>query len=77
MRPDLIKIDRAFIHRAGRGDTSGIAFLQAARAIGEGIGADVLAEGIETSRELEVVTEMGIVLGQGHYLGSATSNLLA
>lgn len=77
LRPDLIKVDRAFIHRAGRGDTSGVAFLQAARAIGEAIGADVLAEGIETSDELEVVTDMGIMLGQGHYLGNATNTLLA
>jgi diguanylate cyclase (GGDEF)-like protein len=77
LRPDLIKVDRAFIHRAGRGDTSGVAFLQAARAIGEAIGAQVLAEGIETSRELEVVTEMGINLGQGHYLGGVTRTLAA
>ncbi|MGI9579514.1 MAG: putative bifunctional diguanylate cyclase/phosphodiesterase [Microthrixaceae bacterium] len=77
LRPDLIKVDRAFIHRAGKGDTSGVAFLQAARAIGEAIGADVLAEGIETAHELEIVTEMGITLGQGHFLGNATHTLLA
>ena len=76
LRPDLIKVDRAFVHRAGIGDTSGTAFLQAARAIGDGVGAQVLAEGIETARELQVVTEMGITLGQGHYLGRSTSTLV-
>ncbi len=75
LNPDLLKVDSAFTQRAGRGDESGIAFLEAARAIGSAIDAVVLAEGIETAEELEVVKQMGIEFGQGRLLGPPAPGL--
>jgi EAL domain-containing protein (putative c-di-GMP-specific phosphodiesterase class I) len=34
-----------------------------------GIGADLIAEGIETDKELAMVTELGMNAGQGYLLG--------
>lgn len=77
LEPEVIKVDGAFTRRAGRGDASGTAFLRAALAIGDAIGARVLAEGIETREELRIVRDLGIELGQGHLLGSPRAGLVA
>lgn len=69
LAPDVVKVDAGFVRRAARGDAASVAFLRAARAIGEATGATVLAEGIETSEELAVVRSVGIDYGQGHLLG--------
>lgn len=69
LAPEVIKVDASFTRRAGAGDKAGLTFLAAARAIGEATGAKVLAEGIETTDELQAVVHSGIDLGQGYLLG--------
>jgi EAL domain-containing protein (putative c-di-GMP-specific phosphodiesterase class I) len=38
------------------------------------IGADIVAEGIETQAELAAVTRLGMSSGQGYFLGRPTLN---
>jgi diguanylate cyclase (GGDEF)-like protein len=69
MRPDLLKIDRALVARAGSGEEGGAAFLAAARSVAESLHCPVIAEGVETAAERAVVVATGITLAQGHLLG--------
>ncbi len=69
MRPDLLKIDRALVARAGSGEEGGVAFLAAARSVAESLHCPVIAEGVETAAERDVVVATGITLAQGHLLG--------
>ena len=69
MRPDLLKIDRALVARAGSGEEGGVAFLAAARSVAESLHCPVIAEGVQTAAERDVVVATGITLAQGHLLG--------
>jgi EAL domain-containing protein (putative c-di-GMP-specific phosphodiesterase class I) len=67
LAPDAIKLDRCF--------TSGIEHDRARRAMAAGfvhfareMGIDLIAEGIETERELESVRSLGVTLGQGYLI---------
>ncbi|CAN7543983.1 EAL domain-containing protein [Arthrobacter sp. LjRoot78] len=68
LSPDIIKLDRNLIagidHAAGQ-KTLGAAMVEFARQIG----ADLVAEGIETQAELTAVMDLGMAFGQGYLLG--------
>lgn len=66
--PDLIKLDRCLIQGLDV-DPVRRHLCESLAAFGRRIDAEVVAEGIETARELEVVQELGISLGQGYLLG--------
>jgi len=73
LSPDLIKLDRDVI--------AGIDTDPARQALGTamvgfaaGIGASLVAEGIETAAELSMVTTMGMHAGQGYLLGRPSVN---
>jgi EAL domain-containing protein (putative c-di-GMP-specific phosphodiesterase class I) len=66
--PDFIKLDRYLI--------SGIDFDPVRRALagalvtfGNETGAEIIAEGIETADELEVLIDLGVAYAQGYFLG--------
>jgi EAL domain-containing protein (putative c-di-GMP-specific phosphodiesterase class I) len=70
--PDIIKLDREL--------TCGIDHDPVRRALAAALvtfaahtGADIIAEGIETAAELEVLQGLGIRYGQGYFLGRPTS----
>ncbi len=72
LAPDIIKLDREL--------TSGIdhdpvraALATALVSFASGIGADIIAEGIETPAELEMLRSLGIRYGQGYLLCRPTS----
>jgi EAL domain-containing protein (putative c-di-GMP-specific phosphodiesterase class I) len=68
LRPDIIKLDRHLIEGIESNDGQKIR----ARAIVElarEIGADIIAEGIETAAELEEVTALKVTAAQGYLLG--------
>ena len=67
LAPDAVKLDRCF--------TAGIENDRARRAMAAGfvhfareMGIDLVAEGIETERELEAVRQLGVTLGQGYLI---------
>ncbi|MET3370682.1 EAL domain-containing protein [Arthrobacter sp. M2012083] len=68
LRPDIIKLDRHLIEGIESSDGQKIR----ARAIVElarEIGADIIAEGIETAAELDEVTALKVTAAQGYLLG--------
>ena len=66
--PDIIKLDQTIVRSI---DQSSVNQEMAASivALAGGLGAVVLAEGIETAAELDVVTRLGVQEGQGYLLG--------
>ncbi|MGO4584090.1 EAL domain-containing protein [Arthrobacter sp. 2RAF6] len=68
LKPDVIKLDREII--AGIDTDPGQRALGAAMVgFAKEIGADLVAEGIETEAELSAVVELGMTAGQGYLLG--------
>lgn len=67
LAPDLIKLDMSFVQQPITRDRARV--LHAVVAEAERSGAIVLAEGIETDRQVEVACGIGATLGQGWLLG--------
>jgi EAL domain-containing protein (putative c-di-GMP-specific phosphodiesterase class I) len=67
LKPSFLKIDYSLVHDV---DQSGVnrAMVEAIIKLGHEIGAEVIAEGIEKSEELNVLSAKGVDYGQGYYL---------
>lgn len=81
MRPAFVKIDIAFIRGVQR-DLIKQAFVRAIHDIACACGTRVIAEGIETAEELDIVRGFSIDYGQGFYIARPAArpdplNLLA
>ena len=65
LRPRILKIDRSFVERmqSSKGDQR---LLTALIAIGDSLNASVVAEGIETKDQLEMLRSLGYKFGQGY-----------
>ncbi len=68
---DCVKIDRSFIASASH-EGFDTAVIEALISIGRTIGLSIVAEGIETSEQLEYVKSRGIHRGQGFLLARPT-----
>jgi EAL domain-containing protein (putative c-di-GMP-specific phosphodiesterase class I)/putative methionine-R-sulfoxide reductase with GAF domain len=68
LAPDLIKLDYELIHGIAA-DPVRRSLATAIVAFAADIGSDIVAEGVETDEELEVVRELGIRYAQGYLLG--------
>lgn len=68
LAPDLIKLDRELIFGIDL-DPVRRALVTSLVAFAASTGAEVLAEGVETQAELEVVCALGVRYAQGYYLG--------
>ena len=69
---DRIKIDKSFIR--GLGDDDGtLAIVQAILSLGQRLNLTVVAEGVETRRELAVLRNLDCRLVQGHLSGKPAS----
>ena len=69
LRPRILKIDRSFVDRT-QSSASDQRLLTALLAIGDSLNASVVAEGIETTVQLDMLRSLGYKFGQG-YLFSA------
>lgn len=69
LAPGIIKVDQRLVALATQGDQRGLAFLNSANLIGRAFGASVVAEGIETEEQLDLVRKVGIELAQGYLFG--------
>jgi EAL domain-containing protein (putative c-di-GMP-specific phosphodiesterase class I) len=65
--PELIKLDRTMTRNIDS-DPVRRALARALVAFGNEVGAEVIAEGIETAAELAVLIDLGIAYGQGFHL---------
>ena len=61
---DAIKIDRSFVAGLGR-DPDDEAIVASVVSLARAIGKTVVAEGVETATQLEVLRELGVDLAQG------------
>ncbi|HEX5614709.1 MAG TPA: EAL domain-containing protein [Acidimicrobiia bacterium] len=62
-----LKIDRSFLNRLDDHDRQSI--VAAIVAMGDALGLEVLAEGVETAEQLAVLRDIGCPLGQGFLFG--------
>lgn len=62
---DRLKIDRSFINEMGTNDTSA-AIVKTILMLGDNLGIEVVAEGIETQQQLDSLLRLGCKLGQGY-----------
>ncbi|MEU8657187.1 sensor domain-containing phosphodiesterase [Actinoplanes philippinensis] len=68
LRPDVIKLDRGIVGHADR-DPARRALTAAMAAFASSLGTTVIAEGVETAGEIDVLLDTGVRLGQGFHLG--------
>lgn len=68
LQPDIVKIDRYFIDQLHQ-DPVKKAFVKNIIEIAKDTGCSIIAEGIETSEELQMCRELGAEYGQGYLLG--------
>nr|WP_293179733.1 EAL domain-containing protein [Nannocystis sp.] len=67
LRPDYVKLDRGLLTGLRHGDPR-VPLLGAMIRYAHDLGILVIAEGIETVEELQIVRELGADLGQGYFL---------
>lgn len=65
---DYIKIDRSFIEQLGSGEPAGPAITDAILRIGKALSMTVIAEGVSTATELEMVEQLGCRVVQGYLI---------
>lgn len=63
-----LKIDRSFVAKIGKDRASEI-IIQSFISMSKGLGAAVVAEGVETEEQVAFLLENGCDLGQGYYFG--------
>jgi EAL domain-containing protein (putative c-di-GMP-specific phosphodiesterase class I) len=63
---DVLKIDRAFVQ--GLPNSKSVAIVEAVLGVANALGKEVVAEGIDTDRQLRKLTELGCAIGQGFLL---------
>ncbi len=68
LRPTIIKIDRDITHGVSRDDAKQ-ALVEAFVSFGRRINARLVAEGIETRKDLAALRAFGVDFGQGYLLG--------
>jgi EAL domain-containing protein (putative c-di-GMP-specific phosphodiesterase class I) len=68
LRFDIVKIDLSLV-QGGSGHNQSLEIVRTLRDLADRWGALVVAEGIETAAQLEVVRSLGIGAGQGYLLG--------
>ena len=73
---DRIKIDRLFVSQLGNTGKNEMV-IKAIVQLARGLGADVVAEGIETDDQLLRLRSCGVALGQGYFLSKPLSVLEA
>lgn len=66
---DVLKIDRVFIDAISRDEAGSRALVQAVVTLGHGLGAEVVAEGIEDAETAHILRDMGCDHGQGYLFG--------
>jgi len=63
---DILKIDRSFVERLGA-EKDGAELARAIITLGETLGLEVVAEGIEYEHQVRQLMDLGCVAGQGYY----------
>lgn len=68
---DILKLDRAFVAELGK-DPADAAIVRAMVTLAKTLNLELVAEGIETSGQADLLIDLGCGWGQGYYLGRPT-----
>ncbi|MFH1801145.1 MAG: diguanylate cyclase [Candidatus Omnitrophota bacterium] len=68
LEPDVIKLDKRYVRGIAQ-DLHVERSLRRILKVAEDLGAEVIAEGIETKEDFDRLKEVGVKYGQGYYLG--------
>ncbi|WP_165820288.1 EAL domain-containing protein [Microvirga sp. KLBC 81] len=68
LMPDVIKMDASLTRNIDR-DPARRALASSLITFAKDVGSQIIAEGIETAAELDVLRDLGVILGQGYFLG--------
>jgi diguanylate cyclase (GGDEF)-like protein len=68
IKVDRLKIDRSFVGAVGS-DRQSEAIVRAVVRLGRSLGYEVIAEGVESREQLDVLRRLGCAFGQGPYFG--------
>ncbi|MFA7317853.1 MAG: GGDEF domain-containing protein [Sulfuricella sp.] len=72
LRPEYVKIDMHFVQGINH-DPVKLQFVRSIQVIAESMGSRVIAEGIETPAELNVLKTIGLSFGQGYHIARPNS----
>jgi EAL domain-containing protein (putative c-di-GMP-specific phosphodiesterase class I) len=72
---DLVKIDLSLV-QSGALRESSMAVMRGLREVADRSSATIVAEGIETAHQLDVVRDLGFAAGQGYLLGRPTRGIV-
>ena len=72
---DVLKLDRSFISGLP-GDTRDLAIVQAIAGLARSTGLDVVAEGVETQAQANILRKCGVERAQGYLFSRAVENTL-
>jgi len=75
LQPDFVKFDRYFFNGLSR-DARKQKLVRTLLTVAQGTGTPVVAEGIETADDLDMLSELGIRYAQGWYLGRPEALLI-
>ncbi len=70
---NTLKIDRSFISRLGAGDEN-TEIVRTILTLANNLGMDVVAEGVETQKQLMLLKEMHCAYGQGYYFAKPVAH---
>jgi EAL domain-containing protein (putative c-di-GMP-specific phosphodiesterase class I) len=66
LEPDIVKIDRRFVHGVSK-DIGRSRDLKRLAGVLQGLGAQVIAEGVESRADIDALIPIGIAFGQGYF----------
>jgi diguanylate cyclase (GGDEF)-like protein/PAS domain S-box-containing protein len=69
---DILKIDKSFVQQTTK-DKRGLALTKAIMGIAQSLNLDVIAEGVETQEQLDILKSLGCHYLQGYYFSKAVS----
>jgi len=71
LEPDIVKIDRRFVHGVSK-DVGRNRDLQRLAGVLQGLGAEIIAEGVESRSDIDALIPIGIEFGQGYFWDKPT-----
>jgi EAL domain-containing protein (putative c-di-GMP-specific phosphodiesterase class I) len=71
LQPDFVKVDRSFVAGVDT-DRAKQTLVRALQSVADGIGAQIVGEGLDTLEELEMLGKLNIPFGQGWLFGKPT-----
>lgn len=73
LKVDVLKLDQCFVRQLDKNNKRAKSVIKAITGVAKVLGISVVAEGIETERDLKRLKDMGCQIGQGYFWSKPTS----